>query len=160
MNACVGTGSLLMLHSIFLMNSIVIFFLLVSSKKKLSPNCSRNCTLVGIESKDRLINHLLRIETREEKGTFWKNISGFTLIIDQRNWRNAKVSYMRRGRWRNYCNNSWQGVSFSIPLHGVYAPTNYTFYSTALFIIHLFLQLLQTVQFLHCSYALYLQGAV
>jgi len=33
MNA-IGTGSLLMLDSIFLMNSIVIFFLLVSDKEK------------------------------------------------------------------------------------------------------------------------------
>jgi len=57
------------------------FFLLVSGKKKLSPNYSRHCTLVGIENEDRLINHFLRIETGEEEGTFWKNISGFTLML-------------------------------------------------------------------------------
>jgi len=62
-----------MLDSIFLMNSIVIFFLLVSGKEKLSSNCNRHCTLVGIESEDRLINHLLRIETGEGEGTLWKN---------------------------------------------------------------------------------------
>jgi len=82
MNACVGVGNLLMLDSIFLMNSIVIFFfLLVCGKEKLSPNCSRHCTLVGIRSEDRLINHLLRIETGEEEGTFWKNIFGFILML-------------------------------------------------------------------------------
>jgi len=37
-----GARSLLMLDSIFLMNSTVIFFLLVSGKEKLSPNCSRH----------------------------------------------------------------------------------------------------------------------
>jgi len=57
-----------------------LFFLLVSGKEKLSPNCSRYCTLVDIESEDRLINHLLRIETGEEEGMFWKNISGSTLM--------------------------------------------------------------------------------
>jgi len=80
-NACVEAGSLLMLDSIFLMNSIVFFFLLVSDKEKLSPNCSRHCTLVSIGSEDKLINHLLRIETGEGEGTFWKNISGFILML-------------------------------------------------------------------------------
>jgi len=63
------------------MNSIVIFFLLVSDKEKLSPNCSWHCTLIGIENENRLINHLLRIKTGEEESTFWKNISGFTLML-------------------------------------------------------------------------------
>jgi len=81
MNACVGAGSLLMLNSIFLMNLIVIFFLLVSDKEKLSPNCNRHCTSVGIENEDRLINHLLRIGMGEGENTFWKNISGFTLML-------------------------------------------------------------------------------
>jgi len=83
MNACVGIRSLLMLDSINFNEFNCYFFLilLVSGKEKLSPNCSRNCTLVGIESEGRLINHLLRIETGEGEGTFWKNISGSTLML-------------------------------------------------------------------------------
>jgi len=38
----------LMLDSIFLMNSIIIFFLLVSGKEKFSPNCNEHYTLIGI----------------------------------------------------------------------------------------------------------------
>jgi len=65
---------------IFLMNSIVIFFKLVSDKGKMLPNCSRHCTLVGIESEDRLINHLSWNET-VRKRKVRKNIPGSTLML-------------------------------------------------------------------------------
>jgi len=60
---CVSCCNFMMLFSMFFINWMMLFLVLVDGMKKFCSNCSKRWTLYGISKCDRFMNHLLLMES-------------------------------------------------------------------------------------------------